>query len=74
MYAQGEEYEAWMWLQPLCQQLVTINDVLSLKAEIFVFAENGDEKSGFRWTAFGIGKTGVHRIYRGREAFSPYGL
>lgn len=40
VYAQKEQYEAWMWLQPLCQQITEINNTLSLKAEIFIFAEN----------------------------------
>lgn len=47
VYAQSEEFEAWMWLQPLCQQLVTINQTLSLKAEEFVLAENDDEEKWF---------------------------
>ena len=47
IYAQREEYEAWMWLQPLCQQLMKINDTLSLKAEVFVLAKNSDEEKWF---------------------------
>ena len=47
VYAQKEEFEAWMWLQPLCQQLAKINNTLSLKAEIFVLAENDDEEKWF---------------------------
>lgn len=47
VYAQKEEFEAWMWLQPLCQQLTKINNTLSLKAEVFVFAKNEDEEKWF---------------------------
>lgn len=47
VYAQSEEFESWMWLQPLCQQLATINSTLSLKTDIFVLAENDDEKKWF---------------------------
>ena len=47
VYAQKEEYEAWMWLQPLCQQLGKISNTLSLKAEVFVLAENDDEEKWF---------------------------
>lgn len=47
VYAQKEEFEAWMWLQPLCQQLTKINNILSLRAEVFVLAENGDEEKWF---------------------------
>lgn len=36
-----------MWLQPLCQQLTKINKTLSLKAEVFVLAENNDEEKWF---------------------------
>lgn len=47
VYAQREEFEAWMWLQPLCQQLVTINRTLSLKADVLVLAENSRERTWF---------------------------
>lgn len=47
IYAQREEYEAWIWLQPLCQQLMKIKDTLSLKAEVFVLAKNSDEEKWF---------------------------
>ena len=47
VYAQREEYEAWSWLQPLWQQLEEINNTLSLKAKIFVLAENDGERECF---------------------------
>ena len=47
VYAQKEEFEAWMWLQPLCQQLAKISNTLSLKVEVFVLAENDDERKWF---------------------------
>jgi len=60
VYAQKEEFEAWMWLQPLCQQLTEINNTLSLKAEVFVLAENDDEEEWFslnrvwHWKNWGV--------------------
>ena len=47
VYAQKEEFEVWMWLQPLCQQLAKINNTLSLKPQVFVLAENDDEEKWF---------------------------
>lgn len=47
VYSQKEEFEAWMWLQPLCRQLTEINNTLSLKAEVFVLAKNDDEEKWF---------------------------
>lgn len=47
IYAQKEEYGAWIWLQPLCQQIAKINDTVSLKADIEVLAENDQEKKWF---------------------------
>lgn len=47
VYAQKEQHEAWTWLQPLCQKVAEINNTLSLKAEVFVLAENQNEKKWF---------------------------
>jgi len=47
VYAQKEEYKVWTWLQPLCQQIVKINDTVSLKADIEVLAENDEEEKWF---------------------------
>ena len=47
VYAQKEEFEAWIWLQLLCQQLTKINNTLSLKTEVFVLGENDDEEKWF---------------------------
>lgn len=47
VYAQKEEFEAWILLQPLCQQLTEINNLLSLKTEDFILAENNDEEKWF---------------------------
>lgn len=47
VYAQSEQYEAWTWLQLLCQQIMTINDTLSLKSKAYVLAENDEEKKWF---------------------------
>lgn len=47
VYAQKEQYEAWTWLQPLCQQIMEINSALSLKAEVLILAENDREKKWF---------------------------
>lgn len=44
VYAQKDEFEAWTWLQPLCQQITKINHTLSLKAEVFVLAKNDEEE------------------------------
>lgn len=43
VYAQTEEYDAWLWLQPLCQQVMLINDTLSLKPDTYILAEKGDQ-------------------------------
>lgn len=47
VYAQKEPFEAWMWLQPLCREIMTINERLSLKAESYVLAENDQESRWF---------------------------
>lgn len=47
VYAQNEKYEAWMWLQPLCQQIMTINEMLSLKSKSYILAENDYDKEWF---------------------------
>lgn len=47
VYAQKEQHEAWTWLQPLCQQIITINHTLSLKAKAYVLAENSKEQTWF---------------------------
>lgn len=47
VYAQNEKYEAWMWLQPLCQQIMKINEMLSLKAKSYILAENSHDKEWF---------------------------
>ena len=47
VYAQTEAYEAWTWLQPLCQQVTKINSDLSLKPKAFILAENDEEKTWF---------------------------
>lgn len=45
VYAQTEQYEAWSWLQPLCQKIAEINHTLSLKAEVSILAENDRENT-----------------------------
>ena len=47
VYAQNEQYEVWTWLQLLCQQIMAINDLLSLKSKAYVLAENDEEKKWF---------------------------
>lgn len=47
VYAQKEQHEAWTWLQPICQEIMKINDTLSLKPDAYVLAENGNEKEWF---------------------------
>lgn len=47
VYAQKEQHEAWTWLQPICQEIMKINDMLSLKTETYVLAENGNEQEWF---------------------------
>lgn len=47
VYAQNEKYEAWMWLQPLCQQIMKINEMLSLKSKSYILAENDHDQEWF---------------------------
>lgn len=47
VYAQKQEFEAWIWLQPLCRQIAEINNTLSLKAEVSVLAANDHEEKWF---------------------------
>lgn len=47
VYAQKDEYKVWIWLQPLCQQIMKINNTVSLKPDIEVLAENGEEEKWF---------------------------
>lgn len=47
VYAQTKEYEAWTWLQPLCQEIIEINKELSLKADSYILAENNQERKWF---------------------------
>lgn len=69
VYAQNEKYEAWTWLQLLCQQVMVINDVLSLKSKVYVLAENNEETKWFslnsvwRWKKRGEQKLQGDRSY-----------
>lgn len=47
IYSQKEQYDIWMWLQPICQQIISINKVLSLNPKIFILAENDEENKWF---------------------------
>lgn len=47
VYAQNEQYETWMWMQLLCRQIMSINDMLSLKSKEYILAENDEEKKWF---------------------------
>ena len=71
IYAQREEYEAWMWLQPLCQQLMKINDTLSLKAEVFVLAKNSDEEKWFSLDTVWYWKNQGAPDLQGERSFFP---
>lgn len=71
VYAQKDEFESWMWLQPLCQQLTEINNILSLKAEVFVLAENNDEEKWFSLDSVWYWKNrGVSNL-QGEKSFFP---
>lgn len=69
VYAQKEQYEAWTWLQPLCQQISTINHDLSLKYKISILAENEEEKTWFPLDDIWYWKKKGVATMQGRRAF-----
>ena len=47
VFAQKEKYGVWTWLQVLCQEIININETLSLTVKDGVYAENNIESKWF---------------------------
>lgn len=71
VYSQKESYEAWIWLQPLCQQIAEINNTLSLKAETFILAKNDLEESWFSLDSLWYWKKQGAPSMQGERSYFP---
>lgn len=48
VYAQKELYKAWMWLQPIVDEISRINQLLKLSTTDYLLAENAEEAKWFK--------------------------
>lgn len=48
VYAQKEAFKAWMWLQPITNEIYRINQLLKLSTTDYLLAENGKETKWFK--------------------------
>lgn len=48
VYAQKEPYKAWMWLQPIVDEISRINQLLKLSTTDYLLAENEEEAKWFK--------------------------
>lgn len=48
VYAQKEPYKAWMWLQPIVDEISRINQLLKLSTTDYLLAENEEEVKWFK--------------------------
>ena len=75
VYAREDEYDVSQWLQPICKQLGKINELLKLKAEQWVKAENDKGSDWFAledevWYCYGEGDEKIIG-HRNRYALLP---